>query len=329
MRCLITGGAGFIGSHLTEKLLAEGSGVVVYDNLATGRRENLKAVWGHPRLEFIEGSVMDPVRLESAIANCDEVYHLAAVLGVKLILQKPLDSMLVNLRGTENVLGLAARHGCKVLVASTSEVYGKHTGTILKETDDRIYGPVTKSRWAYAGAKAMDEFLALAYRAETELPVVVVRLFNTVGPRQTGYYGMVLPSFVQQALSGTPITVYGTGEQTRSFTYVGDAVDALVSLLREPLAYGEIFNVGSGHVTSILQLAEKVKSISGSASHIQLVPYEEAYSSGFEDMLERTPDIAKIQALIGFEPRVGIDDIIRQVVDHFRTHEPHHYANLT
>lgn len=328
MRCLVTGGAGFIGSHLTEKLLAEGHNVLVYDNLSTGQRQNLQSVWSNQGLEFVQGDILDLDKLNPIIADCDEVYHLAAVVGVKLILKKPLEAMLVNLRGTEHVLTLAARYGCKVLVASSSEVYGKHSQTLLREDDDRIYGPITKFRWAYAGAKAMDEFLALAYHAEMGLPVVVVRLFNTVGPRQTGHYGMVLPTFVQQALTGQPITVYGTGKQTRSFTYVGDVVDVLSRLLREPAVKGEIFNIGSGEVTSIIDLARKVKAISGSNSPIHYVPYDQAYPPSFEDMLERVPSISKIQRLIGFSPQVGIDEIICRVINFFQTQGLGHGISL-
>lgn len=321
MKSLVTGGAGFIGSHLTEALLATGQEVVVLDDLTTGQLRNLSAVEGHPRLRFVQGSVLDPLSLEAAMAGCDQVYHMAAVLGVKLILEKPLEAMKVNLHGTENVLEAASRYGCQVMLSSSSEVYGKQTNKVLKEDDDRLYGPTTLSRWAYAGAKAMDEFLALAYHKQKGLPVVIVRFFNTVGPRQTGRYGMVLPSFVRQALSGQPITVYGSGEQKRSFTYVGDAVGAVLALMQHPRAAGEIFNIGSGQVTSILDLAEKVKAATGSDSPVQFVPYDQAYPPGFEDMQERTPDISKLAGLVGYRPRVLIDQIIHRVVDWFRTHD--------
>ncbi|CEP67177.1 NAD-dependent epimerase/dehydratase [Moorella glycerini] len=321
MNILVTGGAGFIGSHLVESLLDAGHQVVAFDNLTTGSRENVKGVLAHPGFRLVEGDVREEVTLEPWVEWADQVYHLAAALGVKTIMEKAVYSITTNIRGTENVLALADKYRKKVLVASTSEVYGKHSNHALKETDDRIYGPTTIRRWNYAGAKAMDEFLALAYHQERGLPVVIVRFFNTVGPRQTGQYGMVVPRFVRQALAGEPITVYGDGNQTRSFTYVGDAVRAIIDLMACPRAEGEIFNVGSGQVISINDLAREVLALTGSSSPIIHLDYEEVYGNSFEDMQERTPDITKIKEYIGFEPRVDLKGILVKVVEYFREQE--------
>lgn len=315
---MVTGGAGFIGSHLVEALLAAGHQVVAFDNLTTGRRENLAGVLVHTAFRLVEGDVRDEAALDEWVAWADQVYHLAAALGVRTIMERAVYSITTNVRGTENVLALADQYRKKVLVASTSEVYGKHSGHALKETDNRVYGPTTIRRWNYAAAKAMDEFLALAYHQERGLPTVIVRFFNTVGPRQTGQYGMVVPRFVQQALSGEPITVYGDGNQTRSFTYMGDAVRAIIDLMACTRAEGEIFNVGSSDVISINDLARQVIAITGSSSPVVHVSYEEVFGDSFEDMEERTPDISKIREYIGYEPQADLKGVLERIVEYFR-----------
>jgi UDP-glucose 4-epimerase len=313
MRSLITGGAGFIGSHLTEHLLARGREVTVLDDLSTGRRENLAAASTDPRLRFVEGSVCDPDAVEHAMEGVDEVYHLAAAVGVFTILDRPLASLRTNLGGTETVLEAARRHGTPILVASTSEVYGKNTKPGLVEEDDRIVGSPLKSRWSYAEAKALDETLAFLYGVEYGLRTVIVRLFNTVGPRQTGRYGMVIPRFVEQALAGEPVTVYGGGQQVRCFCHVHDVVPALERLLADESTAGEVFNLGSGQQTSIGDLALRVIELTGSPSRVRDVPYSEAYGPGFEDMQRRVPDCGKARSRIGFAPTRSLDDIIRDV----------------
>ena len=316
MRALITGGAGFVGSHLADRLLELGHTVLVLDNLSTGSIENISHLKGHERFSYAIDSVTNGPLLAEMIDRCDVVFHLAAAVGVKLIVEQPVHTIETNVHGTEVVLEHANKKKKLVFIASTSEVYGKSTDVPFRESADLVLGSTAKHRWAYACSKLIDEFLALAYWKERKLPVVVVRLFNTVGPRQTGQYGMVVPTFVRQALANQPITVFGDGTQSRSFTYVGDVVDALITLAQEPRAIGEVFNIGNSGEVTMRDLAEKVKAMTGSHSPIRLVPYDEAYEAGFEDMPRRVPDISKIRALIGYEPRLGLDDILREVIDH-------------
>ena len=316
MRVLVTGGAGFIGSHLCERLLRDGHEVYVLDDLSTGNLQNILHLMDEPRFRFVLGSILDEDKVDRLVAECKQIYHLAAVVGVKLVFEDPVRTIEVNVRGTENVLGAALRHGRKVLIASTSEVYGKDVRNPdgrFREEDDITLGP--SIRWCYACSKALDEYLARSYYMRKGLPVVIVRLFNTVGPRQTGAYGMVIPRFVEQALTGKPITVYGDGEQVRSFCWVGDVVEAMVKLMEHPKAVGEVFNVGSDKPITINELARKVKEMTGSDSPIQHIPYEQAYGPGFEDIRFRVPDISKIRKLIGFEPTLGIDGILERVIE--------------
>jgi UDP-glucose 4-epimerase len=314
VRYLITGGAGFIGSHLTEHLLARGDEVVALDNLTTGTLDNLAGVSGHAGFRFVRGSVTDPTAVESCMAGIDAVFHLAAAVGVFTILDKTMDSLRTNLHGTENLLEAALRHDVPILVASTSEIYGKNTANGLTEDSDRIIGSPLKNRWSYAEAKALDETFAYLYAKEHGLRTVIVRPFNTVGPRQTGRYGMVIPRFVKQALAGEPITVFGDGQQTRCFCHVHDVVPALVALLADETAYSKVFNLGSNEQTTISQLAERVISATGSSSTISKVPYEEAYGDGYEDMQRRIPDCTRANQQIGFAPTRTLDDIIAAVV---------------
>lgn len=319
MRALITGGAGFVGSHLAELLLARGNEVFVLDNLSTGSISNIAHLKGRPGFHYTIDSVNNEPVLAELVDQSDVVFHLAAAVGVKLIVEQPVHTIETNVRGTEVVLTHANKKKKLVLIASTSEVYGKNAAVPFTEDADLVLGPTLKHRWAYACSKAIDEFLALAYWKEKKLPVIVVRLFNTVGPRQTGQYGMVIPNFVRQALAGQPITVFGDGSQTRSFTYVGDVVDALARLVLEPAAVGGVFNVGNVHEISIRALAERVKALAGSTSEIVTIPYDQAYEAGFEDMPRRVPDISRIAALIGYEPKVQLDEILTRVIDYFRT----------
>ncbi len=316
MRALITGGAGFVGSHLADRLLELGHTVLVLDNLSTGSIENISHLKGHERFSYTIDTVTNAPLLAEMIDRCDVVFHLAAAVGVKLIVEQPVHTIETNVHGTEVVLEHANKKKKQVFIASTSEVYGKSTDVPFRESADLVLGSTAKHRWAYACSKLIDEFLALAYWKERKLPVVVVRLFNTVGPRQTGQYGMVVPTFVRQALANQPITVFGDGTQSRSFTYVGDVVDALIALAQEPRAVGEVFNIGNSGEVTMRDLAEKVKAMTGSHSPIRLIPYDEAYEAGFEDMPRRVPDISKIRALIGYEPKLGLDDILRRVIDH-------------
>jgi UDP-glucose 4-epimerase len=318
MNLLITGGAGFIGSHLADTLIARGDEVYVIDDLSTGSLENIAHLRSHPRFHLVIDSCMNEAVMNELINRVDHIYHLAAVVGVKLVVDSPVRTLETNLKSSEIVFSLAHRFGKKVLLASTSEVYGRHfENKPLKETDERIYGPTTVGRWSYAGAKAIDEFMALAYHRERNLDVVIVRFFNTVGPRQTGQYGMVIPRFVQAALQGNTISVYGDGSQSRSFTYVGDAVTAITGLMRHPEAIGEVYNVGNGEEITIMQLAQKVKAMTNSTSEIRCIPYDVAYGKGFEDMEFRTPDITKIHQAIGYRPTVNLDNILRRVICHF------------
>jgi UDP-glucose 4-epimerase len=314
MRALITGGAGFIGSHLADQLLEAGHTVFVIDDLSTGAFSNIAHLKGRPGFQYTIDTVTNESVLAELVDQVDVVYHLAAAVGVRLIVEHPVRTIETNVHGTEVVLTHAAKKNKKVVIASTSEVYGKSADVPFLETGDLKLGQSGKQRWAYACSKLIDEFLALAYWKEKGLPVVIVRLFNTVGPRQTGRYGMVVPNFVGQALAGAPITVFGDGTQTRCFTYVGDVVWALSAIVSEPRAVGEVFNLGNAEEVSIRELAERVKALTGSASPIVNIPYDEAYEAGFEDMPRRVPDISKIRGLIGYEPRVALDDILKQVI---------------
>jgi UDP-glucose 4-epimerase len=314
VRYLITGGAGFIGSHLTEHLLEHGHEVVALDNLSTGTLDNLAGVRDNPGFRFVRGSVTDPSAVEACMGGIDAIFHLAAAVGVFTILDKTMESLRTNLHGTETMLDAALQHDVPILVASTSEIYGKNTADGLTEDADRIIGSPLKNRWSYAEAKALDETFAYLYAVEHGLRTVIVRPFNTVGPRQTGRYGMVIPRFVKQALAGEPITVFGDGQQTRCFCHVHDVVPALVALLADETAYSKVFNLGSTEQTTIAQLAERVISATGSASTIAKVPYEEAYGDGYEDMQRRIPDCTKAKGQIGFSPTRTLDDIIAAVV---------------
>ncbi|MDT5293240.1 MAG: UDP-glucose 4-epimerase [Acidobacteriota bacterium] len=316
MRVLITGGAGFIGSHLSDAYIARGDEVFIIDDLSTGSIDNIAHLKKHPRFHYTVDSVHNQPLVAELIDQCDVVFHLAAAVGVKLIVESPVRTIETNVRGTEVVLKQANKKKKKVLVASTSEVYGLSLEVPFREDGNLVMGATTKGRWSYACSKAIDEFLALAYWREKKLPTVVVRLFNTVGPRQTGQYGMVIPTFVRQALAGRPLTVYGTGEQTRCFGYVGDIVGALVALMDKEEAVGQVFNIGSNEEVSIMELARRVKELTGSKSEIVTVPYDEAYEEGFEDMPRRVPDISKIGDLVGFRPTVTLDRILQSVIEY-------------
>jgi len=310
----VTGGAGFIGSSLVESLLGLGHRVVALDNLSTGRLENLRAVIDHPHLRFEQHSVLDEVKVDELMHECDVVVHLAAAVGVRLVVEQPLRSFTTNIRGSEIVLNAAHKYRRQILLTSTSEIYGKNTAVPLREDADRVLGNPTVARWAYSTAKAVDEILAYAYHRERQLPTTVVRLFNTVGPRQSPAYGMVVPNLVRQALAGAPLRVFGDGRQTRCFCHVSDVVDALLRLLDHPGATGEVFNVGSTHEISILDLARRIIELTASPSPVELVPYEQAYATGFEDMRRRVPDTAKVTRLTGWRPTRSLDDILRETI---------------
>ncbi len=314
MHYLITGGAGFIGSHLAEELLRRRNQVHVIDDLSTGSIENIEHLKQSPDFSYTIDTISNEPQLAELIDASDTVFHLAAAVGVKLIVESPVRTIETNIHGTEVVLKHAAKKKKKVLIASTSEVYGKSDNIPFHEDNDLVMGATVKSRWSYACSKAIDEFLGLAYWHEKKLPVVIARLFNTVGPRQTGRYGMVIPTFVRQALCGEPITVYGSGEQSRSFTYVGDVVQALIGLVQHPAAVGQVFNIGNVGEISMNSLAVIIKEMTGSDSEIVHIPYDEAYENGFEDMPRRLPDITKIRTLIGFEPTLGIEAILGTVI---------------
>ena len=318
MRVLITGGAGFIGSHLSEALLERGDEVFVLDDLSTGSIDNISHLKEQPKFHYTIDTVTNEPLLAELIDRCDVIVHLAAAVGVKLIVEQPVHTIETNVHGTEVVLKHANKKKKLVLIASTSEVYGKSADVPFDEDQDLVLGATTKHRWAYACSKLIDEFLALAYWKERKLPVIIVRLFNTVGPRQTGQYGMVIPNFVRQALAGKPITVFGDGTQSRSFTYVGDVVRAMVALIDEPRAVGQVFNIGNGQEISIGDLAAMVKRMTGSSSEIVRIPYDQAYEAGFEDMPRRVPDISKIKALVGYRPTVELDEILTRVIEYFR-----------
>jgi len=318
MRALITGGSGFIGSHLAEALLSKGHYVTAVDNLATGRLENIAHLTEHPMFRFVYESITNETVLDRLVSECDVIFHLAAAVGVELIVKDPVWTIETNLEGTEVALRLARRYRKKLLLASTSEVYGKSTDIPFREDSDRVMGPTTKSRWSYAESKAIDEFLALAYHKQFGVPVVICRFFNTVGPRQTGSYGMVIPRMVQKALAGQPIPVHGDGNQTRCFCNVKDAVRAVLALAHEPNAIGEIFNIGSQEEVTIRQLAERVKARTASTSEIVYIPYEQAYEKGFEDMYRRVPSIEKIRAAVGWQPTLSLDQTLDEVIAYFR-----------
>lgn len=313
-RYLVTGGAGFIGSHLCERLLAEGHSVLVLDDLSTGRYPNVAHLEAHPGFELRVASVTDADVVERCVIETQATYHLASAVGVRLVVDEPVKTIETIVGGTDTVLRACARYRRKVLVTSTSEVYGKGVKVPFSEGDDCVLGPTTTRRWAYACAKMLDEFLTLAHWTETRLPVVVARLFNTVGPRQTGRYGMVIPRFVAQALEGQPITVYGDGTQTRAFAHVADVVEGLVGLMHHPHAVGQVFNLGNDQEISIRALAERVLALTGSSSEIRYVPYNEAYAAGFEDMQRRVPDLSKARGLIEYQPKRGLEQILEDVI---------------
>ena len=322
MRYLITGGAGFIGSHLCEQLIAAGHDVLVLDDLSTGRYENVAALDGRERFSFILGNVNNADLVTECVRQCDTVMHLASAVGVQLIIDQPVRTIETIVSGTDTVLRCCARYRKPVLITSTSEVYGKSEKLPFNEEDDSIMGPTTRRRWSYACAKALDEFLALAHWYEYRLPVVIARLFNTVGPRQTGQYGMVVPRFVRQGLAGEPITVYGDGKQTRCFAHVLDVVETLPKLAQLLAARGQIYNIGSTEEISMLDLALRVKAATGGRSEIELIPYAKAYVEGFEDMRRRVPDLAKIYNAVGYRPKRGLDQILRDVIADLQTKSP-------
>jgi UDP-glucose 4-epimerase len=320
MKALITGGAGFVGSHLAEALLGRGDEVYVLDDLSTGSIENIEHLKRSPGFHYAIESIRNEPVVAELVDHVDVVFHLAAAVGVRLIVESPVNTIETNVHGTEAVLKIANKKKKKVLIASTSEVYGKSNVVPFREDADLVLGPTHKGRWSYACSKAIDEFLALAYHKEKRLPVVIVRLFNTVGPRQTGRYGMVIPNLIKQALLGHPLTVYGDGRQSRCFTYVSDVVGVLLKLVDHPGAVGEVFNVGNDREeVTIHELAERVKARTGSKSEIVLVPYDQAYEEGFEDMRRRVPDLTKVHALVGYEPKVHLDEILDHVVAYFTT----------
>jgi UDP-glucose 4-epimerase len=313
---LITGGAGFIGSHLCERLVHKGHHVVAIDDLSTGRLENIRHLIPLPSFQFVRETINNAQVLDRLTSEADTVIHLAAAVGVKLIVDNPVHTIQTNIMGTEAVLSTANRYGCKVLIASTSEVYGKGVKVPFSEDDDRLMGSTTHSRWAYAASKAVDEFLGLAYHKQFGLPVVIMRFFNTVGPRQTGQYGMVVPRFVRRALRIEPLQVYGDGRQSRCFADVQDVIEAVAKLAKHPGAVGQVFNIGSTTEISIYELAQKITALTGSKSSIELVPYDEAYAPGFEDMHRRVPSIEKISHLIGYKPRYSLEDTLRRVIEY-------------
>ena len=318
MHVLITGGAGFIGSHLAEVLHKRGDRVTVLDDLSTGRHENLASLEGKPGFQMVVGTILNEPLVDKLVERCDVIFHLAAAVGVELIIKRPLESLMTNIRGSEVVLEMAHRYRKKLLIASTSEIYGKNINGPLREDTDRILGSPLKSRWSYSTSKAVDEILAYVYWKEKGVPTVIVRLFNTVGPRQSGAYGMVIPRFVTQALAGEPLVVHGTGKLSRCFLHVRVVVSAFIKLMEHPKAVGDVFNVGSQEEVSIEELARRVIALTKSASRIEYVPYEKAYEEGFEDMQRRVPDTSKLSRLISFRPTMNLDGIIRDVVDFFR-----------
>ncbi len=318
MKALITGGAGFIGSHLAEELISRGHQVCVLDDLSTGRLENVTHLRENPNFELVVGTILNQYLVDKLVEKNDVIFHLAAAVGVELIVKKPLESLTTNIKGSETVLEMAHRYNKKILITSTSEIYGKNVNGPLKETDDRILGSPLKTRWGYSTAKAVDEMLAYVYWKEKKLPTIIVRLFNTVGPRQTSAYGMVMPRFIEQALKNEPITIYGTGKQTRCFIHIKDVIKALIELIQEPKAVGEVFNIGSQEEISIEQLAKQIIKLTNSSSKIEYIPYEQAYEEGFEDMQRRVPDITKINKLIGFKLTYTLPEIIKDIVTYLK-----------
>lgn len=317
-KALITGGAGFIGSHLAEALLERDWRVVVIDDLSTGSIENIDHLKGHPGFSYVIDTVMNQPLMLELVDRTDAVFHLAAAVGVRLIIEEPVRTIETNIKATELVLELCARKRKPVLLSSTSEVYGKLDKYTFSEEDDLVLGPTSRARWCYAASKTIDEFLAKAYSKQKGLPAVVVRIFNTIGPRQTGQYGMVVPRFVRQALSREPITVYGDGTQRRSFTWVGDVVDAMIALIGHPAAYGEVFNIGHTKEIAIYELAVLVKAMTESTSEILFIPYEQAYEAGFEDMPRRLPDLTKIHQVIGYKPTLDLPDMLERIIAYYR-----------
>ena len=318
MKVLITGGAGFIGSHLSDELIAAGNEVTVLDNLSTGRFENIAHLEGNKSFQFIEGDILNEMLVDKLVERCDVVYHLAAAVGVDLVVKKPLESLVTNIKGSEIVLNMVHRYHKKILITSTSEIYGKNTNGPLKEDDDRILGSPLKVRWGYSTAKAVDEMLAYIYWKEKKVPAIIVRLFNTVGPRQTGAYGMVIPRFVGQALNNEDITVYGTGKQSRCFLHVEDVIKTLIKLMNNKDAVGQVFNIGSQEEITIENLAKKVIEITKSKSKIIYIPYDKAYEEGFEDMQRRVPDTTRVKNLVGFKPTIDLEGTIKSVVEYYR-----------
>ena len=318
MKYLVTGGAGFIGSHLCDALLERGDSVVVLDNLSTGNKKNIEHLVGNPSFELIEGSILDVEIVDKVVASVDHVLHLAAAVGVFTIVDKPLESLTTNLRGTENILEAAYKHQKEVLIASSSEIYGKNSGGALNEESDRIVGSPLKSRWSYSEAKAIDESMAYFYYQEKKLGVRIVRFFNTVGPRQVGHYGMVVPRFVTAAIKNEPLTVYGTGSQSRCFCHVKDAVAGVLAVVDSNATLGEVFNIGNDEEITIEDLAHEVIELTGSTSAIEKVLYEKAYAPGFEDMQRRIPDIGKIKRVVGWAPKLSLDSIITDIANHLK-----------
>jgi len=319
MRSLVTGGAGFIGSHLTEELIRRGEEVSIIDDLSTGSIENIEHLKGQTKFSYVLETIQNRAVMAELVDRADVVYHLAAAVGVRLIIESPVRTIETNVKGTETILELAAKKGKKVVIASTSEVYGKANSLPFNEEGDLIFGPTSKSRWSYACSKAIDEFLALAYYRERRVPVVIVRLFNTVGPRQAEQYGMVVPNLVKQALAGAPMTVFGDGRQSRCFTWVGDAVRAIIDLAYHPDAVGQVFNVGADQEISIADLALLIKEMTGSPSPIVFIPYDQAYEAGFEDMRRRVPDLSKIRRVTGYEPTLSLQKILDEIIEYYRS----------
>lgn len=317
-KALVTGGAGFIGSHLCEELIREGWRVCAIDNLSTGSVDNIEAIRRHKNFTFVKGDIMDKPLLDKHARGVDIIFHLAAAVGVKYIIDNPLQSMITNVHGTEVVLETASRHKAMFVLASTSEVYGKNEKVFFSEDDDRIEGSTTISRWSYACAKALDEFMTFAYHREKKLKTIILRFFNTCGPRQSGRYGMVIPRFVKQALLNEPITVYGDGRQRRCFAYVGDVIGGIMQLIACKDAIGSVFNIGTEEDISIIEMAKRVKELTKSTARIKLVPYEDAYDKGFEDMRYRRPDLTRIYTTVGYEARTSLDELLHKVIDYYR-----------
>jgi UDP-glucose 4-epimerase len=318
VKALITGGAGFIGSHLSEEMLGLRHRVDVLDDLSTGRLENVAHLVNNPNFELVTGTILNEKLVDKLVEKCDVIFHLAAAVGVELIVKKPLESLTTNIKGSELLLEMAHRYHKKILITSTSEIYGKNVNGPLKETDDRILGSPLKTRWSYSTAKAVDEMLAYVYWKEKDVPSVIVRLFNTVGPRQTGAYGMVMPRFIEQALKNEPLTIFGTGKQTRCFVHVKDVIKALIKLIQKEEAAGEVFNIGSQEEISIENLAKEIIKATKAKSKIEYIPYEKAYEEGFEDMQRRVPDTGKIRELIGFQPTYTLAQIIQDIIDYLK-----------